>query len=345
MSTFVENKQSQMKNLSLYILLLCAVFVTACSGSGKFKVDGTVEGNRTMNLRVVYPGHDNINSVLIAAREGKFQFEGQAPDGALVQIYDNDYRLMGSFYAKDGDELHVRLNPASPAAISVKGNDVSERWCSWNKANMKALQSRSAAAVNKAVAEYVKGHKNDVLSALLIMADYDASLDPAGASRLMASLSKEARPAVLIGMWQGANARVNDRAATAKVLPVNYMDTRDSLCVFSVKGHRLSLLAFSSQNTGRKDSVLAALKRLNGRVNMLDFSTDDDTVTWRRSHRSDSVSWRTAWAAGTISAPGIDRLGVPTVPFFIVADSTGRQLLRTPSVRRTEAFVDSVLTK
>ena len=335
-----------MKKLSLYtLLLLCCMLLGACSGSGKFKVDGTVEGNRTMNLRVVYPGDDNVNSVLIAAREGKFLFEGHAPEGALVEIYDNDYRLMGCFYAKDGDELKVRLTPSNPFAISVKGNEISERWCAWNKENMSVLRGHNAAAVNAAVAKYVKAHKADLLSALLIMSCYDAALDPAGASKLMASLDKAARPNSLIAMWQGAHARVNDHAVTAKVLPINYMDTRDSLRVFSVKGHRLSLLAFSSQKTGRKDSVLAPLKRLNGRVNMLDLSADEDTATWRRSYRSDSISWRSAWAAGSLCAPGIDRLGVPTVPYFIVADSTGRQLLRTPSVRRAEAFVDSILKK
>ena len=75
------------------------------------------------------------------------------------------------------------------------------------------------------------------------------------------------------------------------------------------------------------------------------MSMDADTMSWRRNVRADSVSWPTAWAAGAIAAPGVDRLGIPSVPYFIVADSTGRQLFRGRSIKQAEALVDSILKR
>lgn len=334
-----------MKNLSLSLILFLALLCSACADNSKFTIEGDVAGKRTMNLRIVYPGDDNINSVLTAARDGKFTFEGNAPDGALVEIFDNDYRVLGRLYAVNGEEIKVKIDPADQFACNVKGDEISERWCRWNKENARTLGSRNAAAINALIARYIKAHKDDILSTILLISYFDASLDPEQAHALLLSINKEARPASLIDAWTAGNARVGENALKAKVLPINYLDNRDSLRVFTLKGKKLSLLAFSDQYSGRKDSIIPAIKRLRTRVNVLDMSMDADTMSWRRSVRADSVEWSTAWAAGAIAAPGVDRLGIPSVPYFIVADSAGRQLFRGRSIKRAEALVDSILKR
>lgn len=296
-----------------------------------------------MNLRIVYPGNDNINNVLTAARDGKFNFEGDAPDGAIVQIFDNDFRLMANVYVQNGQELKVKVDPQSTFLTSIKGNEVSERWCNWNKQNLKVLQSGNNVAINALIEKYVKAHKNDILSTLLMVTTYNAAINPGEASALMSSIDKSVRPDVLIDAWNAGNMHLSQAAVKAKVLPISYLDNRDSLRTFTTKGKRVSLLVFSDQFSGRRDSIIPIIKKLRSRINLLDMSTDPDTMSWRRGVRVDSVTWSTAWAPGALSAPGIERLGVPSIPFFIVADSLGQQIYRGKSVSRANEVVDSLL--
>lgn len=334
-----------MKKLSLYLSFLLALVLMACSNDTKFKIEGEVAGNRTMNLRIIYFGNDNINSVLTAARDGKFVFEGSVPKGTIVEIFDNDYRVMGRLFAENGDKLKVKIDPKSPYACEVEGNEISQRWCKWNAENATTLNSRNSAAINALISKYVKAHKDDILSTLLLISCYDASLNPAEATQLMASINKEARLLAPVDAWTAGNAHVRDVSVKAKVLPIRYMDDKDSIRSFSVKGKRLSLLAFSDRKSGRRDSIIPAIRRMRKRVNLLDMSTDIDTMAWRRSAREDSVEWSTAWVAGNVAAPGVDRLGVSSIPYFIVADSTGQQIYRGRSIKRAEAVVDSILKK
>lgn len=333
-----------MKFFTICFTFLLACICTACSDNSKFVIKGTMTGNRTMNLRIVYPGNDNIYNVLTAARDGKFSFEGAAPDdGAIVQILDNDFRLMANVYVQNGQELSVKVDPQSPYLTTIKGNEVSERWCAWNKQNIKTLQSGNAVAVNALVEKYVKAHKNDILSTLLMVTTYSAAVNPGGATALMASINKSVRPDVLIEAWNAGNMHLSQAAIKAKVLPINYMDNKDSLRTFSTKGKRVSLLAFSDQFSGRRDSIIPIIKKIHARVNLLDMSTDPDTMSWRRGVRVDSVTWSTAWAPAALSAPGVERLGIPSIPFFIVADSLGQQVYRGKSVSHAKEVVDSLL--
>lgn len=314
--------------------LLCAVvclLCTACGGSDRFQIKGTVEGKRTMNLRIAYTGRDNINNVLTAARDGVFEFAGQAPDGALVEVLDNDYRPIARFYAEDGDRLEVFVDPARQSATRVKGNDVSERWTAWLQSNAAAVDGTDAAALNNAVARYVKGHTDDVLSALLLSAYFNADLEPARAARLLASLKPEARPAHIVDSWRLTDARPTE---SITVMPITYV-APDSTAHYRPARHTRSMLAFSADYTGRTDSIVPALRRLrreHRNAAFVDMWCDNDTLMWHRSLAADSVDWPAGWLPASVASPGVDRLRIPSLPYFIVADAKGRQLYRGPSV-------------
>ena len=68
-----------MRALTIMLMSLCLIVLGGCSEKKFFTVEGTVEGGRTMNLRFVYVGDDNLNNVITAARDGKFVFKGVVP--------------------------------------------------------------------------------------------------------------------------------------------------------------------------------------------------------------------------------------------------------------------------
>ena len=228
---------------------------------------------------------------------------------------------------------------------------MSQRWAKWINENSATLKGRNAAAINAAVAKYVTANSNDILSTLLLVSEYDASINTAEAEKLASSIAKEVRPDHIIGAWLGANERVQAAEATSKVLPIPYVGMNDSLETYRPADTRYSLLTFTCESAGRNDTLLDGLKRLHkeyprGRkLGIVDFSLDDDTNAWRRVARADSVTWPSAWAAGSLAAPGVDRLGIPALPFYVVVDSTGRQIMRTRSATRAIEVMDSVSNK
>lgn len=332
------------KKLHTIILLLCLV-AAACSKSEDFTVKGKIADGATMNVRAIYYEDGKMQNSVFPADKGAFAFKGHSPEGAVIELLANDYRLLGRFYAADGDEIELTLYPKSPSKIQFKGNEIGERWAKVLNDNAALLDSKNTAGINAFVAKYVSAHRDDIVSTLLLMTSYDWSSNPAEGERLLASIAAEARPARLVDGCTVNLARVGKQAVEARVVPFSYIDERDSLANFNPRRQEMALLAFSNENSGRADSIVPALKRIhNARANekklrVLDFSLDSDTLTWRRLIRPDSAKYDHGWVAGSVAAPAVRRLGIPRLPFFVVIDSAGTQLYRGGSIKAAEALL------
>jgi thiol-disulfide isomerase/thioredoxin len=338
-----------MKLLRFSLLIMVAVLLAACGDSNKFKIHGTVANNATLNLRVVYFGDDNINNVLTAARDGVFEFEGNAPRGQLLEVLDNDYRVLARIYVQNGEEVKLKIDPQNPLQYTASGTAVNEAWTQWLADNAKTLNTRNAAAINDAVARYVKAHTDDVLSTLLLLTTYDTNVNPAQGQKLMASIKVDARPTYLVEGWVANLARAGEKMAKTKVMPITYVNMKDTLETYSPKKQNYTLLTFTNDNCGRRDSIIDKLREIakkypnRKRLAIVDFSLENDTFTWRRSVRADSIAWTAAWGGGSVAGAGIERLGITALPFFIVADSAGTQLYRGTSITAAQAAITKKL--
>lgn len=340
------------KKLTYMLLALVAMActLTACFGSDEFKVKGTIVGNKTMNIRFVYPGDNVLNSVLTAARDGQFEFVGNADKGAVVQIMDNDFNIIGYFFAENGDKIELTLDDKKPYKEKVKGNEVSERWAQWLNQNADVLTKNNADKINELVKKYVKANPNDILSAILITQHFDATDCPNEAEKLMSSLSPDARRASIADAYMMTLQRVTDTKALGEVMTLTYLDSHSHIGSFSPRRQKVGLLCFSNGESGRADSILPELRRLSTkrdttRLRIIDFSMENDTLAWKRTTRTDSATWTQCWAAGSITAIGVNRLAISRLPYFIVVDSTGAQKYRGRSIHRAGSVVDSLLKK
>ena len=325
--------------------LACAFTLWSCGDTDSFTIEGTVDGNANINLRFIYYTNGTLVKGLTAARNGKFEYKGVAPAPCIVEILDNDYRPKGRVYVANGDRLECTLTPNAPDRIIVSGNDVSERWARFLNDNADRMASEGANAV---VEEYVGKNPADIVSALLMVTAYDASSDALRADSLMSSIDPDVRPSILVDSFNSLLLRLVSSETSASVSPIRCLNMRDSLVDVDPADKPLSLIVISDGSSDRTDSIVPALKRLwrkssRPSLQLADIAVDKDTMSWHRSVRLDSASWPQLWVAGSLASPGIDRLGVPAVPYFIVTDSAGSQLLRTPSVSRAEAFVDSCI--
>jgi hypothetical protein len=327
-------------------VLLC-IAATSCDNDNEFTIRGKIKDDPTFNLRIVYYNHGTLNRAIIASQEGKFEFHGNATRPTIVEIYDNDYRLIGRAYAVNGETIDCELDRSNPCNITLSGNKVVEEWSKFLRNNAETLRTPGANA-NRLIANYIGNHKNDIVSALLLVTAYDASENALEADSLMSSIAPEARPNDIVEGYNYMLQRMVTANANGKVMPIAYLDDNDSLQMFNPKRAKLSLLALSDIESGRNDSIVPALRRMSklasrDKLRIVDLSMDRDTLTWRRSLRNDSAKWSQGWAAGAIAAPGIDRLGVPRIPYFIVCDSAGKQIYRGNSIVRAEKIIQARL--
>lgn len=331
----------------LLTYLLPLLLLAACGEDDRFAVQGTMEGGRTTNLRIAFYNGDAFVQGITAVRDGRFSFEATAPQPVMVELYDNDYRLLGRLYAAKGDEITCNIDPANPYRLTATGRKDLERWTRWQRDHADALLKGSADSL---VEQYIAANPGDVVSTLLLTTLYDAST-PEGLHRadsLLSLIAPEARPfnitqslvSLIAAGIHGPEARLHD--FKARILG-HGPDT------LRIDSSPLWLISLATEHTQRRDSVVPAMRRMHdsfggrGRLRVVEISLDNDTTAWRRITRPDSAAWTQAWLPGGTAARGLDSLAVPSLPYFIVADSTGRQLLRTPSPSAATAFIEQRL--
>lgn len=320
------------------VALIMILSLSACGDDGIFRIKGTIGGNPTMNLRVVYYGDNSLQTVITAARDGKFEFSGSSKRPALVEIFDNDYRLVGQLYASNGDEITCSLDRSNPDKITATGNIVCEQWAGWLNENAEALHSNTPEQNNALVAKYIAANKESVVSTLLFITKYDASSDPVRADSILSSISINARPASII---DGYNTLLLQRVTTSRaldeVISMKFATACDSTFSYNPSRQSYSLLVFSNERSLRSDSIVPVLRKLHEKekdrvMRIVDISLHSDTLSWHRDIASDSAEWTQVWAPGGITAKGVERLGLPRLPYFLVVDSTGQQIYRGASL-------------
>lgn len=314
----------------LPLALAATFFAVACTDNDQFRVNGTIAGNTTMNLRVGYYADGVYRSQITAAREGEFEFFGTSRQPAVVDIFDYEYRIMARLYAANGQTLQVTIDRSKPFDVVVNGNAASSEWAAFLRQNADSLTAGPAMA-NSVIARYIFSHPDNIVSTLLLTNNFHTAADPELADSLLASIDPQARPSSLTESYVYLLQRIVSEAATDTVAPFRYVDSKDSVCTFDPADHARTVLVFSDENQGRTSHALPLLRRYAGnkKVYVLEIGLDPEYTDWRRYTAPDSSAWKQGWLPGGPMAGGIEQLAVPQTPFYIVVDSTGHQMLRT----------------
>lgn len=334
-----------MKKTYIALCTAACLGVVACTNNEQFRVNGVIEGNPTINLRVGYYADGAYRTQITAARDGEFEFFGTSRQPAIVDIYDYDYRLLGRLYARNGQTLDVKLARSNPFDISIEGDEISSQWADFLRANADSLQAGGIAA-NNVVARYIDTHRDNVLSTLLLTTAFDSSVQPELADSLLAMIEPTARPSALTDGYNYLLQRVVAETASEPVLPLKYLDGKDSVRTFRPEDSAYSIILMSDADSWRTDSVVPLIRRIkkakNKNLALVDLGLDPDIGEWKRYTVPDSADWTQAWVPGGPVAASVERLAVPRLPFYVVCDSTGAQLLRTPWTSVAENFVKTL---
>ena len=337
-----------MRDLFKILMFSIVAMLCACGSKDKFEIEGTLAGGETQSLRFIYYGDGAVKVIPGAARDGKFKVEGVSAEPAIVDILANDGRVIGRVFAANGDRITCNLNRTAPWEIEVEGTDENVRWSGFIRDNAGAYSKADTAAVNSAIASYIKSHPDDVVSTLLLVTGYDCHEDPTSATHLLEAINPEVRPMSLAGplvtMLSGVSSRPDSIGA------FRYYYNADTLRLFDRRKAQVSLISFTAaaDGAGRADSILRMLRSSRkdfskGKLQILDLGLSTDSFTWRRSTRPDSAVWQQGWLPGSVATKGLENAAVGRLPWFVVSDSSGLILYRGSSASAARSAIDNIL--
>lgn len=333
--------------LKLVFCLLTAFAAASCGDNESFTIEGRIEGNPTINLRYLYYSNNALQQGITAARDGKFTFKGISPTPTILEITDNDYRLIGRLYVVNGNRIECTLDRNNPNNITIEGNDTGKRWAAFLRENAGKLAGENA---NSIIEDYIARHTDDIVSTLLIVTAYNANNRAARVDSILETIATEARPSTLTDGYNYLLQRLVATEATSEVRPIVFFNAKDSLETYNPSRSRFSLIALRKSHGDNIDSITPEIRKLaseykSRQLAIVDFSTETDTSVWKKEVRADSATWSCGILISSVASPGIDRLGVPSIPYFIVVDSAGNQHYRGPSVSAASAEISTLLEK
>ena len=326
---------------------MMSMILVACGDEDHFRVKGTVDGNATLNIRVGYEASGAYQSLLTAARDGVFEFQGSAPEGTLVDLYDHDYRLIGRFYGQNGTDYNIEIIRGKPFAMKVqadgKGADLANRFSAFLNANADSLSF----SPNEPISRYIKSNPDDLVSTLLLTTLYDAYNNPVEADSLLNTISPQARPSLLTAGFQDLLRRVLDAYPVPDTLDYRTkVGGRDTLFL-----HRqpLTLFLADTRHSDRK-RLVAFMKKIRkefpeSKLKMVELSLDNDTTEWKREIANDSATWIQTWTPGSVSGPLAEHLAIEQIPHFVVVDSAGWVQYRGSAENSAQQSIRNYLKK
>lgn len=336
---------------ALYPVILALILATmaACSGEKPFKITGELSDGANTNLYVKYYNGKALNTLITAAREGKFGAQGFADEPTVVRVLDKDDKLLALVFVRNGDEINVTIDRTSLASGNVTGNEVNDSLTAFLNANAKTMDSGDAKEINALVSKYIKDNPNAIASAILLGYVYDASIDPAETADLLTSLGEQAQLPYVIGQLTIQAQRFASSTALGKIADFKYLKAGcDSALTFKAADKEASLLVFSDDRIAR-ESIVPDLKELYkdagaSKLQIVDIVIANDTTAMKGITRLDSAKWTQAWTPGGLLSDQLSPLGVPALPYYIVADSAGQQTYRGKSIDDARKAVEK-LTK
>lgn len=325
-------------------MIFVSLLLSACGGGDSFRVIGTVDGLGTQNIRVVYYSDQAVRSTTTTAIDGKFNFEGRSAQPVIIELYTNTRTPIGRLVVQNGETVESSFSLEDPSVAQISGNKVSQGLVSFIKDNKDAISSGDRRSVNDAVARYVAAHREDFLSTVLMLTYYDAYGNERMADSLMSLIDVKMRPSSLVegymAMLEHERASVTDQP----VLPMTFYSLADTMATVNPARSAMTLLGFTMASVERRDSVVPLFNRLlkdktGHELQIVEISFDTDTAAWKAEAAAVEPDYLYVWAPGAVSSAAVEKLSVPRVPYFIVADSTGRQLYRGSSVAEVSGLL------
>lgn len=317
-----------MKKIQFLPILLLAVILASCS-SDSFKIDGDISNISAGTVVVVFSTDSGmVDERVEVDKKGHFTYCGEASSPVIVNLTDQLGEPLATLVAVNGDHLKVKGDAGKPMSVKVKGNRLNEEWQLFRDEH--AAFYSNASRLDAAIEKYVREHPADMLSTVLLMADYSDHRDRDKLDKMLKDIDIKARPESLLMAYRNSPA-----ARVAKHIPrvmaltlVKHGGSFEEIKM----AERISLINFWTIPDRDRKTLIDKLTGIDEGIHVIDVLTESDTLRWHQTITDDPKAWQHYWAPGGPLEQGIQLFGVTSIPWFAVTDSSGLVIYNGPSV-------------
>lgn len=327
-----------MRHLHSILISLILVVFASCGNNEEFLINCKIRGLGSKGVEMTYTTR-GVQRVGFHPVDGKVTLRGVSDKPVLVEVSTIDNRLLFTCVAQNGDNLDVELDLDKPTSLKISGNDASEEYSRFIVDNDSLLRSDDVAGINRLIAAEVRRHPDRISSAMLLATRFQARDYELEADSLVNTLKPEARPSGIMGAFASL---VGEQVSSSVGSPVRamtincgYQNKQDTTMRYWASNQSYSMLVVTGYHRG--DSIGKTLRELcdslpDRRFKAFEIAVTGDSVMWKIAVRNDSTKWVKAWVPGGTASNEVRSLTVSSIPYFVVADSTGRQIYRGRSL-------------
>ncbi|MBE6311224.1 MAG: hypothetical protein E7080_09270 [Bacteroidales bacterium] len=335
-------------------LPICILFASCSNDS--FTIEGVITDLGELPVKAYYVNEAGVQSLSVPSESGRFKLEGVSQNYTMVQLYNSKNELITKVIMKNGESLKLKGNIKHKYLIEMKGSDVNEDWNNFRRANHTNYSEGEYDIIDKKIEEYIEANSNNIVSTVLLLFDYNNLDDSDNVRKLFNSINEEARPASLMKAYVDINAlKSTKKDNNRKWHTIKLYNENDSLESFMPLKGKLSLLYFCGQSDENRKNIIEALDTLyynykhtpkgKTQLQIADIMLDSDTVSWKRTLRSEDTDWEHFWAVGGTMHPTISDMLVNDAPYFIMLDSVGGVVYRGESIDSASHIINARLVK
>lgn len=298
-----------------------AIGASSCGDKTAFTVEAKIDGIGTQNLTAIWRSapDGNLSIQEITAVGNQFNFNGNASEPVLIEIFTGQGALLLRAMATGGDE--IRLS-GSGEDLRVTGSVTGERFA---EALNRIHEDPDA---NSSIKNYIAENPNDVVSTALLISMFDTRGNEALADSLYNAIDSVARPAWLTADWISTLTSAISAQQIDSIGEFRAFFTKpDTIATFS-GAHRYVFTQTAAQRTARVLDSLRVWAKEKDAPELLDIYLGNDRTSWRATIDGDSAEWTQLLAPGGPAV--LPPLATMKLPVCLTTDSMGHIISTCP---------------
>ena len=309
------------------ILTTCLVglmcLTTGCTDSD-FTINAQLDGTPDNMVTICYMGNQGlVTERMMVAQGNQLTFKGSSDDYTILWIWDAQRQLIAQMVVRNGDRLTVKSDGLRLPTLDIKGNKVTEQWMKFRKSNQEAIDNHDTNAINRQIEQHIAQHPDQLLSTVLLVAEYNQLDGNDKVKQLLQSIKPDARPDRLVSTLQYLIEQ--HRQPTGIIRSLTLYRHGKGIQDLELNAKPAALLFWSRYDTNRKtaiDSLHAMASRHGDNIIIADILVDTDTTQWTHNIKQTSTSWTHWWAPGGMMDAMLQSIAIERTPTIILTDST-----------------------
>lgn len=320
-----------MKTIQQFSLLLLLAALFASCSSNSFKIDGEFTNLKVTSFKVVFLGDSGVVDEWVNVdKKGHFSFSGASSQPTLLNISNHRGDPLATMIVTNGDHMKVKGDAGKAMDVKIKGNRLNEEWQLFRDEHAAFYSDPNPTRLDAAIEKYVREHPADMLSTVLLVADYSDFSNRSKVDKMLQSIAPEAKPKSLTRVIIG-NRNDSPKANLPRLMSLTLFKHGGNFEDVALTGHS-TLINFWANPQNDRNALVAELNKLDQDVQIIDILTESDTLRWHQTINEDPAGWKHYWAPGGPLEQGIQLLDIYSMPWYATIDSTGLVLYSGPSL-------------